>query len=74
VADAISRHELNLPAVQILLGHTRINITVRYLGVDVEDALELTERSEVRADPMPDVSRDLDAPRKRSLVHLLPGG
>jgi site-specific recombinase XerC len=29
----------NLRAVQILLGHTKIESTVRYLGVDVEDAL-----------------------------------
>ena len=33
----------NLRAVQILLGHAKIDSTVRYLGVDVEDALELAE-------------------------------
>ena len=33
----------NLRAVQILLGHTKIENTVRYLSVDVEDALELAE-------------------------------
>jgi integrase len=37
----------NLRAVQILLGHTKIESTVRYLGVDVEDALHLAERTEV---------------------------
>ena len=37
----------NLRAVQILLGHTKIENTVRYLGVDVEDALELAEATEV---------------------------
>jgi len=37
----------NLRAVQILLGHAKIDSTVRYLGVDVEDALELSERTEV---------------------------
>ena len=37
----------NLRAVQILLGHTKIENTVRYLGVDVEDALELAEHTEV---------------------------
>jgi site-specific recombinase XerD len=36
-----------LRAVQILLGHAKIESTVRYLGVDVEDALELAERTEV---------------------------
>jgi site-specific recombinase XerD len=35
----------NLRAVQILLGHAKIESTVRYLGVDVEDALELSERT-----------------------------
>ncbi len=34
----------NLRAVQILLGHTKIENTVRYLGVDVEDALKLVSR------------------------------
>jgi integrase len=37
----------NLRAVQILLGHTKIESTVRYLGVDVEDALTLAERTDV---------------------------
>lgn len=37
----------NLRAVQILLGHAKIESTVRYLGVDVENALELAERTEV---------------------------
>ncbi len=37
----------NLRAVQILLGHTKIESTVRYLGVDVEDALTLAERTEI---------------------------
>ena len=33
--------------VQILLGHSKIENTVRYLGVDVEDALVLAERIEI---------------------------
>lgn len=37
----------NLRAVQILLGHTNIENTVRYLGVDVDDALTLSERTEL---------------------------
>lgn len=37
----------NLRAVQILLGHTKIENTVRYLGVDIEDALALAEHTEI---------------------------
>jgi integrase len=37
----------NLRAVQILLGHTKLESTVRYLGVDSEDALTLSEATEI---------------------------
>ena len=39
----------NIRAIQILLGHTKIENTVRYLGVDVEVALLLAERT--KSDP-----------------------
>lgn len=37
----------NIRAVQILLGHTKLDSTVRYLGVDVEDALALSEATDL---------------------------
>lgn len=43
----IYKHTGNLRAVQILLGHTKIESTVRYLGVDIEDALALAAGTEV---------------------------
>jgi integrase len=46
-AAIIYKQTGNLRAVQILLGHTKIESTVRYLGVDVEDALLLAEGTEV---------------------------
>lgn len=36
----------NLRAVQLLLGHTKLESTVRYLGIEVDDALEICNRSE----------------------------
>jgi integrase len=46
-AAIIYKQTGNLRAVQILLGHTKIESTVRYLGVDVEDTLLLAEGTEV---------------------------
>jgi site-specific recombinase XerC len=37
----------NLRAVQLLLGHTKMDSTVRYLGVDLEDALSISESVEI---------------------------
>ena len=37
----------NLRAVQLLLGHTKMDSTVRYLGIDLEDALEISESIEI---------------------------
>jgi integrase len=46
-ASIIYKATENLRAVQILLGHTKIESTVRYLGVDVDDALHLAESTDV---------------------------
>jgi integrase len=46
-ATLIYRRTGNLRAVQILLGHTKIESTVRYLGIEVDDALSIAEQVEV---------------------------
>src|SRR3569833_872027 len=44
-ATLIYRRTGNLRAVQLLLGHTKIESTVRYLGIEVDDALAIAEKS-----------------------------
>ena len=46
-ASLIYRRTKNLRAVQLLLGHTKLESTVRYLGIEVNDALEMAEQTEV---------------------------
>lgn len=46
-ATLIYRRTKNLRAVQILLGHTKLERTIRYLGIEVDDALEIAEQTEV---------------------------
>ena len=46
-ASMIYRQTKNLRAVQLLLGHARLESTIRYLGFEVDDALELAEQTEV---------------------------
>jgi hypothetical protein len=46
-AALIYRRTRNLPVVQLLLGHSKLESTVRYLGIDVDDALEIAEQTEV---------------------------
>ena len=45
-ASLIYRRTKNLRAVQLLLGHTKLESTVRYLGIEVDDALELAEQTD----------------------------
>ena len=46
-ATLIYRKTRNLRAVQLLLGHTKLGSTVRYLGIEVDDAMEIAEQIEV---------------------------
>jgi integrase len=46
-ASLIYRRTKNLRAVQLLLGHTKLESTVHYLGIEVDDALEMAEQTEI---------------------------
>ena len=46
-ASMIYRRTGNLRAVQLLLGHTKVESTVRYLGIEVDDALTISEQVEM---------------------------
>ena len=46
-AALIYRKTGNLRAVQLLLGHTKVDSTVRYLGVELEDALSIAEKIDI---------------------------
>ena len=46
-ASLIYRRTKNIRAVQLLLGHKKLESTVRYLGIEVDDALEMAEQTEV---------------------------
>jgi len=46
-ASLIYRRTNNLRSVQLLLGHSKLESTVRYLGIEVDDALEMAEQTGV---------------------------
>ncbi len=46
-ATLIYRRTGNLRAVQLLLGHTKVESTVRYLGIEVDDALKISEEVDI---------------------------
>jgi len=43
----IYKKTANVRAVQLLLGHTKLESTVRYLGIEVDDALSISEQVEL---------------------------
>lgn len=47
VVGVHNKRTKNLRAVQLLLGHTKLESTVRYLGIEVDDALEISEQTEI---------------------------
>jgi site-specific recombinase XerC len=46
-ATLLYQRTKNLRAVQLLLGHSKLESTVRYLGIEVDDALEISEQTEI---------------------------
>ena len=46
-ATLIYRRTKNLRAVQLLLGNSKVESTVRYLGIELDDALEIAEQTEI---------------------------
>ena len=69
-ASLIYRRTKNLRAVQLLLGHTKIESTVRYLGIEVDDALEMADRCDPKQ-----VSCSMEAHRPiQSSAPFDPGG
>ena len=46
-ATLIYRRTKNLRAVQLLLGHSKLDSTVRYLGIEIDDALEMSEQIDI---------------------------
>jgi integrase len=46
-ATLIYRKTGNLRAIQLLLGHSKVESTVRYLGIEVDDALMIAEQVDI---------------------------
>lgn len=46
-ATLIYKRTKNIRAIQLLLGHSKLASTVRFLGIEVDDALEISEQTEI---------------------------
>lgn len=46
-ATLVYRRTKNLRAVQLLLGHSKVESTVQYLDIELDDALEIAEQTEI---------------------------
>ena len=46
-ATLIYKRTKNIRAIQLLLGHTNLKSVIRYLGIEVDDALEITKQTEI---------------------------
>lgn len=46
-ATLIYKRTKNIRAIQLLLGHTKLESTVRYLGIEVDDAIDISEQTEI---------------------------
>ena len=46
-ATLIYKRTKNIRAIQLLLGHTNLKSVIRYLGIEVDDALEISKQTEI---------------------------
>ena len=67
-ASLIYRRTKTLRVVQLLLDHTKLESTVRYLGIEIDDALETAEQTEVEMDHR-SASANAGANRPGAAVH-----
>jgi hypothetical protein len=72
-AALIYRRTKNLRVGQLLLGHSKLESTVSYLGIDVDDALEIAEQTEVYTGAFVSI-RKLQLPLDRLEARLLAQG
>lgn len=73
-AAQIYRKTGNLRAVQLLLGHTKLESTVRYLGIEVDDALSMAEQIDLQSCILTSRPRSLRTGSRRPIVGLVVAG